>query len=64
MRMDTAIKLLVTFLVVTLAGCASDGNVVRCDGRLEPINTPEPLEISAAEPVDLSESESWRLGRE
>jgi hypothetical protein len=27
-------------LLLTLVGCASHSNAVRCDGRLQPINTP------------------------
>lgn len=31
--------IVVVTLVVVLSGCASNSNAVRCDGRLEPINT-------------------------
>lgn len=36
------------YVVVALSGCASNGKVVRCDGRLEPINMPMP---GAVQPV-------------
>lgn len=32
--------IVVVTLAFVLAGCASNSNAVRCDGRLEPINTP------------------------
>jgi len=38
-------RAVVMYLVVALAGCASQGNVVRCDGRLEPINMPVPRAV-------------------
>jgi hypothetical protein len=47
-------------LVLVLSGCASQRNVVRCDGRLEPINTPraaQTLELAGSE-VDEAEGGS------
>lgn len=43
-------------LLAVLAGCASRGTAVRCDGRLEPINTPAPAapSVSNASPAETS----------
>lgn len=54
--MDTTIRVGVTFLAMVLAGCASHGNPVRCDGRLEPINAPKPRELPVAERADSRQS--------
>jgi hypothetical protein len=48
-RMIDAIVL--ASLLVVLTGCASQRNLVRCDGRLEPINVP------AARTLDLTFNE-------
>jgi len=45
----------VACLAVVLAGCASHNNFVRCEGRLEPINTPIPR---AAQAVVSASSDS------
>lgn len=45
----------VAYVVVVLSGCASHNNLVRCDGRLEPINMPIPR---AAQSVVLPDSDS------
>lgn len=38
-----AMKVIVAALAVAmLSACASRSNVVRCDGRLQPINSPAP----------------------
>jgi hypothetical protein len=58
MCMDTTIRVVVTFLVMVLAGCTSHSHVVRCDGRLEPINAPMPREGDVAEPVDSRQPEA------
>lgn len=34
--------LIVTCIALMLAGCATRNAMVRCDGHLEPINTPVP----------------------
>jgi hypothetical protein len=34
--------IVVVILAFVLSGCASNSSAVRCDGRLEPINTPAP----------------------
>lgn len=57
MCMDTTIRVVVTSLVMMLAGCASHSHV-RCDGRLEPINAPMPRERDVAEPIDSRQSEA------
>lgn len=44
------------YLVVALAGCASQGNVVRCDGRLEPINMPVPRAVQTVAPARKSDA--------
>jgi hypothetical protein len=64
MRMDTTIRFGVTFLALALAGCASYGNFVRCDARLEPINSPMPREMAVARPADGKDSKAARFGRE
>lgn len=43
------------YLAAALSGCASQGNVVRCDGRLEPINMPMPRAAKALEPDSSTE---------
>ena len=58
------IRVSVTFLAMALAGCASYGNAVHCDGRLEPINAPEPRELPVGELADRQESEATRFDRE
>lgn len=57
MCMDTTIRVVVTFLLMTLAGCASHSRVVRCDGRLEPINAPMPREKPVAPDSETGGSE-------
>jgi hypothetical protein len=64
MCMDTTIRVGVTFLAMALAGCASYGNLVRCDGRLEPINAPMPREMPIAKSADRQDSEAMRFDRE
>jgi len=54
----------VMVVIVALSGCASNGDLVRCDGRLEPINTPMPREAQAVVPADSSESDTARSDRE
>lgn len=52
----------VAYLVAALSGCASDGNLVRCDGRLEPINAPMPRTAETAAPT--SSDDATRSDRE
>lgn len=54
----------VAHLMVALSGCASDGNLVRCDGRLEPINTPMPRAAQTVVPGSSGESDAARSDRE
>jgi hypothetical protein len=56
--------LVVLFVTVALSGCASHGNVVRCDGRLKPINMPVPRTAQVVTPVGSSESDAARPDRE
>lgn len=58
-------SVVIACLVVALSGCASQHNLVRCDGRLEPINTPVPRTPEAdsrdggsSRPSDTAEAES------
>lgn len=47
--------------LLILAGCATHGSAVRCDGRLEPINMPVSKTMqessSASSTADLAEAE-------
>lgn len=60
----TAMRVIVvTYVIVALSGCASHGDLVRCDGRLEPINTPMPRATQTVVPAG-SESGATRSDRE
>lgn len=50
------------YLVAALSGCASNGSVVRCDGRLEPINTPTPRAAKALESDSSTERDNSEGG--
>jgi hypothetical protein len=63
MCMKTMIRVAVTFFVVALAGCASERDVVRCDGRLEPINAPMPR-VKPIVPDSDGKTEAARVRRE
>jgi hypothetical protein len=64
MRMlHTARVISVAYLVLALSACASHGNLVRCEGRLEPINTPTPRPVQAVVPGS-SHSDDERSDRE
>ena len=63
MCMRTMIRVAVTLLVVALAGCASERNFMRCDGRLEPINVPMPR-VKPIVPDSDGKTEAARLRRE
>lgn len=56
--------IVVTYVIVALSGCASNGDLVRCDGPLEPINTPIPREAQVIVPAGSSESDTARSDRE
>lgn len=62
--MDKVIRTLVSCLLLGLAGCASNSHVVRCDGRLEPINTPASRAVQAADPAEVNKAEMTRSDRE
>lgn len=53
----------VVYVVVAFSGCASNGYVVRCDGRLEPINMPMPRAVQPA-PGDSIQSDASRSDHE
>ena len=47
-------------LLLVLAGCATQGSAVRCDGRLEPINMPSKAvqeKASASSTVSRNQAE-------
>lgn len=56
--------IVVTYVVVALSGCVSNGDLVRCDGRLEPINIPMHRATQTVAPADGSESDAERTDRE
>jgi hypothetical protein len=53
----------VAYVIVALSGCASHDNLVRCDGRLQPINTPVPG-AAQTEPAGSREVAEARSDRE
>lgn len=56
--------IVVAYLVVVLSSCASTGDLVQCDGRLEPINTLKPRATQTVVPADNGESDATRVGHE
>lgn len=54
--------LAVAYSLVTLLGCASHGDVVRCGGRLEPINLPTPRAAKALESDSSTERDKTEAG--
>lgn len=54
----------VAYVVVTLSSCASTGDLVRCDGRLEPINEPKSRATQTAVPAGGGESDTATVGHE
>lgn len=54
----------VAYVVAALSGCASHGNVVRCSGRLEPINLPVPRAAQTAVGGGSSDSDASRSDHE
>lgn len=55
-------KAIVLTCLAVLTGCATHGNTVRCDRRLEPINTPTPhaLQTLGSASSALDEAEAGR----
>lgn len=50
----------VTCLFGVLSACATHGNLVRCDGKLEPINVPHSVEKPMIAPESDSAGVRWR----
>ena len=57
-------KVIVLMCLAVLAGCATHGNTVRCDGRLQPINSPTPRALQALGPASSTEPDETEVGRE
>lgn len=66
MRMQrTPMKaLVVMYVILGISGCVSHDNLVRCDGRLQPINTPMLRPAESGVPASSGESAEARSDRE
>lgn len=62
MSSTTRRVIVAAYVVVVLSSCASTGDLVRCDGRLEPINTPKSRATQTVVPADDGESDATRVG--
>jgi hypothetical protein len=47
-------------LTLTLLGCASQSNAVRCDGRLQPINAPASASVREGAPTIAADTATER----
>lgn len=62
--MDMSRRILATLLLMTLAGCVTNGDAVRCDGRLEPINMPDRRETQSGHQAGTVKANPKRFDRE